>query len=86
MSVFDGTYQRYLIYGLNTTEENATAQKTALLAKLDEDTTHWKKVATNSSGTVFYQNSDGVTIYVQIGKQTKDDGTKVHYLYLGMYK
>ena len=86
MSVFDGTYQRYLIYGLNTTEENATAQKTALLAKLDEDTTHWKKVGTNSSGTVFYQNSDGVTVYVQIGKQTKDDGTKVHYLYLGMYK
>lgn len=86
MSLFDGTYQRYIIYGANTTEEDATSQKTALLAKLDENSTLWKKVGSNSSGTVFYENSDGVVIYVQVGKQTKDDNTKVYYLYLGMYK
>lgn len=86
MSLFDGSNQRYIIYGEDTTEEEATAQKTALLAKLDEDTSTWTKIGSNSSGTIFYQNSDGVVLYTQVGKHTNEDKTVVYYLYLGMYK
>ncbi len=86
MSMYDGTYQRYLIYGDDTSQEEATSQKNALLAKIDEDSSTWTKVGTNSSGTIFYQNADGVVIYVQVGKHANDNEETVYYLYLGMYK
>lgn len=87
MSVYDGSYQRLVVYGdLLDTEEAANAYLTAFTEAVTASTS-WTYVGKNTAGTIsFYTNSDDVYLYASVGTVTNSDESTSYRFFIGMYR